>query len=333
MSRGPKLNESETIPDPASEPTVAPAPRVEAVRRLSTPPLVVALLMALVLGWSYRANLQKLTEAWTTDPDYSHGMLVVPVALLVAWRRLPGASDPLPRPTPWGLIPLALVLAVRAWAYESGEYWLETATIVPAVAALVWTCGGLTTLRRLWPAVAFLVFMLTIPGQFDTKLSLPLQQLAARGSCKLLRATGTWVLIEGNVILIGSDRLEVARACSGLAMLTSLAATICAMVLLFRIGLRERLVLLASIVPIALLCNVARIAVTAWCYQYFGSETGRAFAHDAAGWFMMPLAMILVGLELAWLGWLFEERPAAQAPADTRPVSVQQGTLLMGGRR
>jgi exosortase len=299
--------------------------------RLITPTSAITLGVAAALAWAYHDNLMQLFRVWTTDPDYSHGILVVPVALLIARRRWPGPADPPPRPTPWGLVPLALILAIRAWAYESGEYWLETATIVPAVAASVWTCGGLATLRRVWPAVAFLGFMLTLPGRFDTELSLPLQQLAARGSCKLLRATGTWVLIEGNVILCGSERLEVARACSGLAMLTSLAASISAMILVFPIGLGNRLVLLGSIVPIAVSCNVTRIAATAWCYQYFGSETGRAFAHDAAGWFMMPLALLMVGLELAWLSWLFEKAPAA--PVGSRPTLVPFGVLSMGARR
>ncbi|WP_406696193.1 exosortase/archaeosortase family protein [Singulisphaera sp. Ch08] len=316
------MNKLSTSPPPQLAPGAA---------RPSTRTLAITLGVAVTLAWSYRANLDELLKSWTTNPDYSHGILVVPIALLIAWRLWPGPDDQSPRPTPWGVMPLVLILAIRAWSYQSGEYWLETATLVPVVAALVWTCGGFSTLRRLWPAVAFLTFMLTIPGQLDAKLSLPLQRLAARGSCSLLRATGTWVLIEGNVIHCGPERLEVARACSGLAMLASLSASICAIILVFPFGLRNRLVLLGSIVPIALLCNVTRIAATAWCYQYFGSEAGHAFAHDAAGWLMMPLAMLMVGLELAWLSWLFENAPAAPVPS--RPAPVLLGAMIMGARR
>ena len=74
--------------------------------------------------------------------------------------------------------------------------------------------------------------------------------------------------------------------------------------------------LLASIVPIALASNILRITATAWCYHLFGAEVGGHFAHDAAGWLMMPVALILVGLELGLLSWLIvtvEELPAARA--------------------
>lgn len=213
---------------------------------------------------------------------------------------------------------MALILGARAWFYQRGEYWLETATIVPALGALLWTVWGGATLRRLWPAVAFLVFMLPVPGAFDSRLSLPLQGLAARGSCTILRLLGFWVINQGNLILIGSEQLEVARACSGLAMLVSLAATVSAASLLIPMEWWKRLVLLASIVPIALLCNMVRIMATAWAYQFFGGETGRHFAHDMAGWLMMPLAMVLVGLELAWMSRLMTE-PSADDPADRAP--------------
>ena len=41
--------------------------------------------------------------------------------------------------------------------------WLETATILPAIVCLVWTFGSWPLLKRVWPAIAFLVFMLPLP--------------------------------------------------------------------------------------------------------------------------------------------------------------------------
>lgn len=263
-------------------------------------------LVAVFLG-AYAPNLVQLAGTWFTDPDYSHGILVLPMALVILWRLWPGPEAPRPRPSPWGLVLLTLILMVRAMLYQWGEYWLETATIVPAAAALLLTGQGWPTLRRTWPAVAFLIFMLTIPGSYDDRLSLPLQSLAARASCVLLRLMGCWVINQGNLIILGSEQLEVARACSGLAMLVSLAATVSAASLLIPMERWKRLVLLASIAPIALLCNTIRIVGTAWAYQLFGNEAGRQFAHDLAGWLMMPLAMVLVGLELAWMSRLITE--------------------------
>ena len=123
-------------------------------------------------------------------------------------------------------------------------------------------------------------------------------------------------MAEGNVIIVGADTLEVARACNGLSMLLSFVTLITATVLLVRRPIWERVVLLASAIPIALISNILRIAVTAWCYHRFGRATGDKLAHDAAGWAMMPLALALVYLELRVLSWLFVEVEEVEAPVD-----------------
>ena len=66
----------------------------------------------------------------------------------------------------------------------------------------------------------------------------------------------------------------------------------------------KRVVLLASIIPIALVSNILRIWATGWCYHLLGATEGAHRAHDAAGWLMMPVALILVGSELTLLSWL-----------------------------
>ena len=114
--------------------------------------------------------------------------------------------------------------------------------------------------------------------------------MATVGACALLKATGLWVMHEGNIIVVGSEQLEVAAACNGLSMLVSLAATIVATVLLTPMAIGRRTALFLSIMPIGLACNVIRIATTAWCYDRYGVEDRRPLgarhrrlADDAAG--------------------------------------------------
>ena len=92
----------------------------------------------LVLGLVYAPNFHDLYSTWNNDPNYSHGYLVIPIALLILWRRLSKPQTEQPSsdvPAPWwGWVFLAGTLAVRAIAYERNLQWVETATIVPAIA-------------------------------------------------------------------------------------------------------------------------------------------------------------------------------------------------------
>jgi exosortase len=271
--------------------------------------------VVVVLGWAYAPNLRSLLTTWNRDPNYSHGFLVIPVSLVIVWRRWVEAEPPAIRPSWWGWAGLVGMLVVRLFCYERGAEWTETATILPAIACLTLAAGGWSLLRRVWPAIAFLVFLLPLPSSVNGILAQPLQTVATVGSCALLKLTGLWVVAEGHVILVGSDQLEVAAACNGLSMLMCLAATVAAMTILVPMAPWKRVVLFLSIIPIALVSNILRISATAWCYHLFGARVGEHFAHDAAGWLMMPVALVLVGLELVLLSWLIvevEELPAVR---------------------
>ena len=50
-------------------------------------PLALA-SVGLALAWAYGPDLRDLVATWADDPDYSHGFLVIPVALAILWQRL-----------------------------------------------------------------------------------------------------------------------------------------------------------------------------------------------------------------------------------------------------
>jgi len=265
---------------------------------------------------AYAPNFQDLFRSWSDDPNYSHGFLVIPIALFMLWRRL--SDMPWERTRAEGEVPwwswgiLAVVLALRFAAYERGWQWIETATLLPTVACLTWTFGGGSLLHRAWPAILFLVFMLPLPNSVNGLISLPHQRIAATGSYVILQLSGFWAIQQGNIINLktkeGMEPLDVALACNGLKMLMTLAATVTATVILLPLPTWKRIVLLLSAVPIAMISNMIRIVMTGWCYYYIKGEGGKEWSHDISGWLMMPLALVLVGLEVQILRWLDPER-------------------------
>jgi exosortase len=285
----------------------------------------VAVVASVVL--SFAPNIAYLAQTWG-DPNYSHGWLIAPIALFILWHRrhlLPRAGEI--RHRWWNFLPLALLLAYRGWLYQRNEQYSEAAIVPLVIAAAALAAGGLRTVAWAWPALLYLAFLVPLPPRFDSLLSAPLQRVATNGAYQVLNALGQAAVMEGNVILIGNQRVEVAEACRGLAMLLSFGALITAMVILYKRPPWERAVLIASIIPIALVCNIIRISVTAIAYNYYDKPVHEV--HDYAGLAMMVLALALVLAELKVMSWLVVE----EAPRPSRPLTGASPLIMGRGPR
>ena len=117
----------------------------------------------------------------------------------------------------------------------------------------------------------------------------------------MLQTFGYPALAEGNVIHIEEIRLGVIDACSGLGMLMTFLALATAMALVVPGPTVDRAVLVVSAIPIAVFANVLRITLTGMAFSSLGWQEHRGAIHDTLGWLMMPLALVLLWLELKFL--------------------------------
>ncbi len=257
----------------------------------------VAIVAAFI--WSYWPVLVELVGAWSREPDYSHGYLVIPVALCMLWTRRsqwPGFSASLA----WsGLVLLCFAAVVRL----AGSLWyidfLQAWSLPFWIAGACWFLAGWRFLRWASPAIIFLGFMIPLPFRAETLLSLPLQSIASRLSCGLLQILGQPAIREGNVVVINDLELAVVEACSGLRIFMSIIALAFAYFVFVRKPWWVKAGVFLSILPVALITNALRIALTALLCVYVSTEVGYNFSHDSAGWVMIALAATL----MAAVGW------------------------------
>ena len=265
-----------------------------------------ALLLAFL--WAYWPTLETMADRWSHDPQYSHGFLVPLFALAVLWFRKDLLNSAVWQPSFWGLPILLAGIALRSFAIPRDYVPVDAFSLLPTLFGLVLFVGGWQVLRWSWPALGFLVFMIPLPFFIDTALSQPLRHLATVMSTYSLQTLGYPAISEGNIILIDQLKLGVVDACSGLGMLMTFFALSTAMALISKAPLLERIILVASAIPIALVANVVRITVTGMAYHGFGSEDVQAFLHDLSGWLMMPFALLILWVELWYLNKLLVPR-------------------------
>jgi len=97
--------------------------------------------------------------------------------------------------------------------------------------------------------------------------------------------------------------LAVAEACSGLRMLTAFVIVAAFIAYMVKRSRLQKAALLISSIPVAVICNMVRIFVTAILMLKVSSEAADKFFHDFAGLVMMPIAVLLMFGEL----WLMEK--------------------------
>jgi exosortase len=224
------------------------------------------------------------------------------------------------KPSWWGLPVLLGAIGLRLFGAIFNLSWFEQISLLPALAGLVLLVGGWPALRWSWPAIAFLAFMMPLPYFLETMLARQLRQIATVTSTYAIVTIGLPALSEGTDILLNEHTLRVAPACSGLGMLLVFFALSTGIALVSKRPWLDKLVIVASAVPIAVIANVVRITTTAVLYEFSYSDAGQKVIHDWAGYFMMLVALVLLWLELKLLGKLF----IAESDEPVRPAYVSE---------
>ncbi|MDI9434070.1 MAG: exosortase/archaeosortase family protein [Planctomycetota bacterium] len=278
-------------------------------------PLVTLLVVA--TGWAYWSTAVDMFKEWQRDDDYSAGQLVPLVAIFFLWvDRKKLACLPLKPCWLGGLALLVLAQAARAYGvlflFESAERY----SLVLAVAALVLMVAGTAVFWRVKWILLFLFLMVPLPGRIHNMISGPLQGFASTGSVFVLEAFGVRVSQQGNVVTLDQRiPMGVAEACSGLRMLTAFIIVAVFVAYMVKRPRWQKVVLVISSIPVAVLCNILRIVATAVLFLHASSEVAEKFFHDFAGLVMMPAAVMLMFGQLWIMAMLTvpEDKPPQKA--------------------
>lgn len=289
-----------------------PSLRKELEGLIPSPPVRWAwLLVAVVFASFYWSSITHLVRIWWTQEDYNHGFFVPVFALFLLWVRRDMIPKDGSRGSYWGL-PVFVLWALARWTAAYFNYGsLPEMSMLLFFTGVALFVGGWAGLHWAWPAILFLFFMLPLPGVVEDFSREQLQLLATRLSVYVIQTVGIPATAEGVTIQLAHRTLRVAEACSGLRMMMLFSAICIGAAFVVRKPLWEKLVMVASAVPIAVAANVMRIVLTAvlcdmarlWP-SLIDAETAEKFMHDAAGLLMMPIGLGLLLLEMSLISRL-----------------------------
>jgi len=242
----------------------------------------------------YYQVIASLVRDWWKDDNYSHGFLIIPIALFFVWERRASLKEAQKKPSAWGLVVVACSLAILFAGILGSEYFLPRVSMLGVLAGAILFLFGWNHLRILILPIAFLLLMIPIPAIIFNQIVFPLQLLASRFGENTITMCHIPVLREGNVIHLANTSLEVAEACSGIRSMITLLTMGIIYGYIFDPRLWVRIVMAAGTVPIAIVANGIRVAGTGVAAHYYGAEAAEGFAHTFSGWIIFIVALIML---------------------------------------
>ncbi len=265
-------------------------------RGMNSSHLGPGLLGACLLGFAalYGPVLVELGGEWYQNENYSHGFLILPAALFLAWRRRDDLARLTPAPSAAGAAVLLGGLATLLVGTAGIELFLTRASMIPVLAGAIIFLYGWKHLRVLAFPLGLLILMIPLPAIIFNQIAFPLQLVATKFGVSAIRLFDIPVLREGNVIVLASTTLEVAEACSGIRSLVSLFTLSLLFGYLSHRGAATRTAIALSAVPTAIFANGLRVAGTGIGAHFFGVEAATGFFHSFSGWLVFVVAFALI---------------------------------------
>jgi exosortase len=244
----------------------------------------------------YSPMFYRLVGVWLEDDNMSHGLFVPIAAAYIAWTKRGLLSQIQPKVNYWGL-PLVLfgflTLCIGPPSLPTWVLLVRCSFLFSLVGCILFL-GGTAMLRAL--AFPLLLLPLMIPFPFYDQVTLPLQFLASMLAENFLTVLGFSVLREGNILHLPTQTLNVAEACSGLRSIYALTFLTLTYSYFFTPRTRARWILAATILPVAILVNALRVALTAIMGMHNPAWTEGTY-HEMLGWTVFVFAFaILLGL-------------------------------------
>ena len=240
----------------------------------------------------------KFLFSWWEREDFSYCYLILPLALYLIWDKKERLKNEISKISWFGIVPITFGI-VLFWLGElAGEYYSLYIASWLILIGLCWIHLGWEKFKIIWFPITFLLAMFPPPNAINFPLTLKFKILSSKIGVALIQAYGLSAYREGNVIDLGFTQLQVVDACSGLRFLYPLIIMAILLAYFYKDSFWKKVILVVSAIPITIITNSVRIAMTGILYKHFGADAAEGFFHGFSGWFIFMFALAILLLEM-----------------------------------
>jgi EpsI family protein len=275
----------------------------------------VALFGVLLAGLYYSTFSWLVIKDWSRD-DYAHGYFIPFLALFIVWTKQGEFLKEPAKPSWFGFIALAPGLLFYWLGELSGEFFAIYFSFWLILIGLCWLNFGWEKLRTILFALVITISMFPLPHFLSDKLSFKLKLISTQLGIAIIHFYGLSAFREGNIIDLGFTRLEVVEACSGLRYLIPLIILGIVTAYFFKGAFWKKVIIVLSTLPLTIIINATRIALTGILYDIWGAKVAEGFFHGFSSWFIFLFAIGFLVFEM-WILTLFGSNKSNASAPDT----------------
>ena len=262
--------------------------------------------LALAFCFAFFNGIENLLKRWGEQQELSHGYFLPLISAWMLWSRREAIVGSLGKPAALGLagVALAALILILSELTVTSLMVFQHLAMILLFSSLALALGGRGVFWVTLLPIGFLLFMVPPPYWVITVLSWNFQFWSSELGVWMISLAGIPVFLSGNIIDLGDYQLQVAEACSGLRYLFPFLSLGFLAAYLYHGPMWQRAVVFLSTVPITIVMNSFRVAVTAILVQRFGTQHAEGILHMFEGWVVFVMCMGLLFLVILGLSRL-----------------------------
>lgn len=250
----------------------------------------------------YLHTFRYLWGKWMEDVQYSLAYLVPFVSGYFTWKKWPQVVKLKRSPAGLGLVLIALALLMHLAGVILDVSGPSGVSIIVLVVGGCLYFHGKELVKVLAFPLAYMLFMIPLPGGIVDRIGLPMQILASKSTADLLHLFGLNVARTGIQLSVDGYQFVVAPACSGMSSLVALVGVTAVFAYITNLPAKYKWTLFCLSLPIALIANIVRITSIALVGFFWDWDKAMSVYHDWSS----PILFVVAIIQLFIICWGFE---------------------------